>query len=124
MVRRLPPSWPCGHYRRDEITGKLRGGYAAINSAAGVSGAASPGEEGPGGVGGGVTRVPRPLIAGARPLVGVSGGRAERHQRPGVLQEAADIPAAELAGEGGVLLVGEERRPFLPEPLGGGGARG
>src|SRR3990172_6091444 len=258
MVRRLPPSWPCGHYRRDEITGKLRGRYAAINSGArlrprkglavlhrrafglranrslnvevqvelprvrpqpygvylhltlellpdvdhvrgedaaleqevvvllqraqrllqgagnrlqlrrlfrrklvrvlvqriarvdlvldavqaghehggkgqvrvagrvrraeldalglrlrGVDGDACRG----GAVAGGVHQVHRRLIAGDQPLVGVGSGRAERHQRPGVLQEAADVPAAELAGEGVALLVSEESLLVFPERL-------
>ena len=63
----------------------------------------------------GVDQVDRRLEAGHQPLVGVRGGRGKGQHRAGVLDDAADVPAADVGQVGvGALLV-EQGLAAVPE---------
>ena len=64
-----------------------------------------------------VDQVDRGLITRHKPLVGVCGRRAERHQRPRVLEQTAGIVLARFAEEGVPLLIEERGFAVLPEAL-------
>ena len=64
----------------------------------------------------GVGEVDRRFVARHQALVAVGGGSDDRRQRPGVLQQTADVPQRQLA-EARVAVAGEQRVAVLPQRL-------